>query len=208
MSVALPADALSLEQRMQALLDLIEADRARQCEQILGEARQRAAALRAQARADALARLRQVFAEQRALRQQRIAAAHARLATHRRLHAQQRNAALLRMAWQRLPDELLALWQQPAGRAAWMANALASARARMPQGPWRIAHAPDWPPTEWQAGLAEAGATAQFEPDPVIAAGLKIVAQGNIIDATLAGLLADRAEFESRALRLLEEAAP
>jgi hypothetical protein len=207
-NAALPAEAMSLEQRTQALLDLIEADRAKQCAQILGEARQRAAALRAQARADALARLRQVFAEQRVLRQQRIAAAHARLATRRRLHAQQRHAALLRLAWERLPDELLALWRQPAGRGAWVAHTLASARARMPQGPWRIVHAPDWPPAERQTCLAEAGATPAFEVDPAIVAGLKIVAQGNVVDGTLAGLLADRAEFESRALRLLEEAAP
>jgi hypothetical protein len=89
-----------------------------------------------------------------------------------------------------------------------VAHTLASARARMPQGPWRIVHAPDWPPAERQACLAEVGATPAFEVDPAIVAGLKIVAQGNVVDGTLAGLLADRAEFESRALRLLEEAAP
>ena len=46
-----------------ALLDLVEADRATRCAQVLDEARLRAAALRAQAQAEALGRLRQAFAE-------------------------------------------------------------------------------------------------------------------------------------------------
>jgi hypothetical protein len=44
----------------------------------------------------------------------------------------------------------------------------------------------------------------QFEADPAIHAGLKVVANGNVIDGTLAGLLADRHEFEAQLLRQLE----
>jgi hypothetical protein len=196
------------EQQTHALLGLIEADRARQCAQILGDANGRAAALRAQAHAEARARMRQAFAEQRLLLRERIAAAQARLATHRRLHEQQRTAALLRLAWEQLPGELLALWQQPASRADWVAHVLASARARMPRGPWRIVHAPDWPGAEQQALaqalVAESGVAPLFEADASVGAGLKIVANGNVIDGTLAGLLADRAEFEARLLHQLE----
>lgn len=196
------------EEQTRALLDLVEADRARQCAQILGEANSRAEALRTQAQADARARMRQAFEEQRLRRRERIAAAQARLATHRRLHEQQRTAALLRLAWEELPGELRALWQEPVSRTAWVATVLGSAHARMPRGPWRIAHASDWPATERQALaqalLAESGATHVFEADAAISAGLKIVADGNIIDGTLGGLLADRAEFEARLLRLLE----
>jgi hypothetical protein len=199
---------MNLEQQTRALLDLVEADRARQCAQILGEANSRAAAQRAQAHADALARVRHAFEEQRLLRRERIAAAQARLATQRRLHEQQRKAALLRLAWEQLPGELLALWQQPASRAAWVAHVLASARRRMPHGPWRIVHAADWPVVEQQALaqalVAESGAAPRFEADVSIAAGLKVVADGNIIDGTIDGLRADRAEFEARLLRQLE----
>ena len=191
-----------------ALLELIEADRARQCSQILGDAMARAAAVRAQAHADARARMRQAFAEQRLLRREQIAAAQARLATHRRLHEQQRTAVLLRLAWQQLPGELLTLWQQPSSRAAWVAHVLASAQSRVPRGPWRIVHAADWPAAQRQA-LAQAhqaatGAAPTFEADASISAGLKVVAAGNVIDGTLNGLLADRADFEARLLRLLE----
>ena len=201
---------MNTEQQMNALLDLVEADRARRCAQILGDERGRAAALLAQAHADARARMRQAFAEQRALRRERIAAALARLATQRRLHEQQRNAALLRLAWDRLPGALLALWQQAGPRAQWVAHVLASAHARMPAGPWLVAHAPDWPAAEQrelaQAIAAASGATARFEADATIAAGLKISANGNVIDGTLRGLLADRSAIESALLRRLEAA--
>jgi len=45
-----------------------------------------------------------------------------------------------------------------------------------------------------------------FEVDATIAAGLKVVANGNAIDGTLAGLLADRPAIEARLLRQLEGA--
>ena len=200
--------ALRIEQPKRALLELIENDRARQCEQILGEAHGRAAATRAQAHTQARARVRQAFGEQRQRRREQVAAAQARLATHRRLHEQQRTAALLRLAWQQLPGELHALWQQSAARSAWVALVLASAQARLPRGPWRIVHAPDWPAAEREALVqrlaAESGVSPRFEADAAIVAGLKIVSDGNVIDGTRDGLLADRSELEARLLRQQE----
>jgi hypothetical protein len=199
---------MNTEQQMRALLDLVEADRARQCARILGDERGRAAALLSQVHADARARMRQAFGEQRALRRERIAAAQARLATQRRLHEQQRTAALLRLAWDRLPGTLLALWRQAASRSAWTAHVIASARARMPGGPWHIAHAPDWPAAERQALAqklaADSGVAPLFEPDTTVSAGLKVTANGNVIDGTHGGLLADRSAIEARLLRRLE----
>ncbi|MDO9285615.1 MAG: hypothetical protein Q7U26_11995 [Aquabacterium sp.] len=199
---------MSVERQTRALLDLVEADRARQCAQILGEARVRATALRRQAQAEALARLRQAFESQRHLSRQRLAAAQAQLATQRRLQAQQRTAALLQLAWQQLPAALQARWQQADARAAWVREVLASARDRLPRGPWQIAHAPDWPAAEQQAlapVLATAnGAAPVFEADPRIKAGIRIAINGNRIDGTLDGLLADRAAVDARLLHHLE----
>jgi hypothetical protein len=201
---------MNLESQAQALLDLVEADRARQVAAILDEARGRAATLRSQAHAEARKRMREAFAEQRALHRERLAAAQARLATQRRLHEQQRTAALLQRAWGRLPGELVQLWRAPASRAAWVAMVTAAARARMARGPWRIVHAPDWPVAEqralraaWSVGPDAAPA---FEADAQIRAGLKVAAGGNLIDGTLDGLLADRRDIESRLLRQLESA--
>ena len=201
-----PLGPMNIDRQMRALLDLVEADRARQCAQILGEANSRARALLSLAHADARSRMRQAFEDQRQRRREQIAATQARLATQRRLHEQQRTAALLRLAWEQLPGELLELWQPPGTRAAWVAHVLASARTRMPAGPWRIVHAPDWPAAEQQALAlaATSGTRPLFEPDATISAGLKVVADANVIDGTLGGLLADRAEFEARLLRQLE----
>ena len=203
--------ALGVEQAMQALLGLVESRRARLCEEILGEAHGRAQALRRQASADARARMRQTFEEQRLLRRERIAAAEARLATQRRLHEQQRTAALLRLAWEQLPGELEALWREPATRATWVDGVLAAARPRLPPGTWRILHAADWPEGE-QRLLARAfgiepDAAPRFEADPSIAAGLKVASGGIVVDGTLEGLLADRIDFEAGLLRALESAA-
>lgn len=193
-----------------ALLDLIEVDRGRQRSQMLGEARSRADELRAQASSDARRRLRATFAEERQRQRESIVAARARLATQRRLHEQQRTAALLRLAWQQLPDELMALWLDPQGRAAWVARAMAEACAHLPapaDSPWRIVHAPDWPAAEREKlapPAGEHGAVFRFEADPSIRAGLKIVAVGNAVDGTLGGLLADRADIEARLVRQLE----
>jgi hypothetical protein len=203
------AGTLDIARPMQALLDLVEADRARQCAELLGEARERAAAVHDQAHREARARMRQAFAEQRQRRIDQLAAAYARLATHRRLHEQQRTAALLALARQQLPLELQALWQGAESRRAWVESTLASARQRLARGAWHVVHAAGWSSEECAAttaALAAAGITLGFEADPSIPAGLKVVAEGNVIDGTLAGLLVGRADFEARLLRLLEGA--
>ncbi len=201
---------MNLEQQTRALLELVDGDRKSRIEALLGEARDHAAALRAQAGVEARERMRQAFAELRALRRERVAAAKARLDTQRRLNAQQRTSALLQLAWQQYPDELIAHWQEPATRAAWIEHVLRAARARIAPGDWCITHPADWPPEEQSAladTLREAGhGTARFQADPRSRAGLKITAGGNVIDGTLDGLLAERAEFETRLLRRLEAA--
>ena len=197
-----------VERQARALLDLIEADRARRCGEILGVANDRASSSLAQAHAEARLRVRQVFAEQRQRRHDQIAAAQARLATRRRLHEQRRTAALLQLAWQQLPGALRALWQQGDSRAAWVRRVLAYAHERLPPGPWRIVHAADGhlPGQEMlpPALLAGARIEPRFEADASIEAGLKVVEGRNVVDGTITGLLADRADIEARLLRRLE----
>ena len=201
---------MNLQLQTQALLDLVEADRASRISAIRCEAQSRADALLTLARAEARTRLRQAFAEQRALRQERLAAAVARRDTQRRLQAQQHTQALLQLARQRLPGELIALWQSPAQRAAWVTHVVAAARAHVGETSWCITHPQDWPPDEQQALArqiqASGGAAPSFVADSRLRAGLRIAAGGNVIDGTLEGLLAEHADFEARLLRRLEGA--
>jgi len=198
------APALDVQGPMLALLELVEAGRAQQCAQILGEARAQAAARRAQSVAEAHARVSQAFAEQHRHHDERLAAAQARLATQRRLHAQQHTAGLLALAREQLPRELLACWADPATRSAWVSGTLAAARRRLPTGGWTVSHAAGWPEAE---SAAVAAPDIHFTEDPALRAGVKVTSAGNVVDGTLAGLLADRAEFEARLLRALETAA-
>ncbi|HEX6017014.1 MAG TPA: hypothetical protein VFZ28_02835 [Burkholderiaceae bacterium] len=197
--------ASHLERQTRSLLELIEADRGRRCAQILEPARAGALALRAQARNEAHARRRATIAEQRQRRRDALAAARARLATRTRLHAQQHEAALLGLAWRQLPDALRALWRDAAARAAWVGQVVAAARTRLSADAWRIVHAADWPAAEQRAlERSLAGIALHFESEPAVDAGIKVIAGGNIVDGTVAGLLADRSEIEAALLRLLE----
>jgi hypothetical protein len=200
---------MTLARREEALLALVEGDRAAQCDAILAEARGRARALLDDARADALARVREVFAEERHRAHETMAAARAKLQTRRRLHDQHRTAALLALAWQRLPDALRERWRDDAARARWIDAILAVALQVLPRTQWRIVHGPDWPEGERKAILSRVApqldAAPAFDNDDGIVAGLRIAAGGNVVDGTLAGLVDDRAEVGARMLRHLEQ---
>lgn len=203
---------MTIDRQTQALLDLVEADRRRKCDAILGEAQARVDALLRQAHADARARMRNAFDEERLRRDARVDAARANLQTRRRLADQRRASGLLAAGWKALPDEMLRRWRTPDLRARWVAAVVAAARAALPEAAWRVAHAPDLPAAEREALaalLARAHASGIVDGDARIRAGLRIAANGNVVDGTLEGLLADRAEIASQLLHLLEaEAVP
>lgn len=203
---------MTVERQTQALLDLVESDRAQKCEAILFGARSRADAIIRQAYGDAHARMHAAFREERERHDARVRAAQANLQTKRRHALQRRSAALLAAAWVRLPDELVRRWQAAATRKAWIAAVVANAQTLLPRCVWRIVHAPDWPTAEREA-LASAiaaalGTTPVCEASEGIRAGLKISGNGNVVDGTLDGFLADRSEIGGWLLQILEAEAP
>jgi len=199
---------MSIDHPTRGLLDLVEADRRQKCDAIVGEAQAKVDAILRQAHADARARMRKAIEEERLRRDARVDAARANLQTRRRLADQQRAAALLAAGWKALPEAMLRRWRTPELRRLWAAAVVASARASLPATQWRIAHAPDWPADErdaLDAGLAAArGSRCVFGADTGIRAGLRVSANGNVVDGTLDGLLADRAEIAAQLLHLLE----
>ncbi len=195
---------MTLGLRTQALLDLVEQDRRAQCAAILQQAHEESAARLAQARAEARMRVREAFAEERQRAQARLDAARATLQTRMRLHEQRHASAWLALGWQRLPQALRARWCDDAARRQWVQAALAAARRALPPGAWRIAHAAGWPEAE-RAALAaqlqrELGSAPSFTLDAALGAGLRVAANGNVVDATLAGLTAERDEIGARLL--------
>jgi hypothetical protein len=201
---------VTLERRMQALLDLVDGDRSTHCAAILDEARARAATLGAQARADARVRMREAFTDERRRAHERVAAATAKLQTRRRLHEQQRAATLLALGWQQLPEALRRRWHDADARREWVDAVITAALFALPRKEWQVLHAADWPEAERQAAVARLQAELDAPPACVagadIPAGIKIAAGGNIVDGTLAGLTSDRSEVGARLLRHLEQA--
>lgn len=199
---------MTIERRMQALLAIVEEDRRKQVDAILGEARARAAAQLRDAHREARERMRSAFADERRQRAERVHAAQANLQTRRRLTTQQRATALLGLAGQRLPEALAARWHAPQTRHAWVAHVVAQAKAALPARRWRIDHAPDWPAAERDVLVAqlarEGAAPPELRADATIGAGLRITGEGTVVDGTQAGLLRDRAENGARLLAYLD----
>lgn len=199
---------MNAEQQMAALLQVVDEYRAARCRETLAQAQAEADRTITQARAAAARRLRAELSAERAQRDGLVAAALARLGTARRLQQQRRLVAALAVAWAKLEAELGARWQSHDGREQWVARQLAAARARLPAGEWTIEHPPPWPAKERECAegwLVEAGIPAvRFVARDNIRAGLRIRCGHNMLDATLVGLLADRAAIEGRLLVRLQ----
>jgi vacuolar-type H+-ATPase subunit H len=198
----------NVERQMQALLALLEEDCKRQCDALIADAQARARSVVKQAHRDARAHIRAVFAEERQRLGEQTKAAAARLQAERRISEQERLSQLLRLAWQMLPGALLERWRNPGQRRKWVAQAIDSAHRLLPREMWTLSVAPGWPPEErdeaLQAVARRLGTMPACSEVAELQAGLLITAGGNRLDATLGGLLADRAAIEARLLDYLE----
>ena len=197
----------NVESQMQALLMLLEEDRRRQCDALIADAQASARGVVRQAQRDARARMRAAFAAERHRLDEQLKAVAARLQTEHRLSEQERLAQLLRLGWQMLPEALLERWQDPGGRRKWVAEVIDIAHRLLPHEMWTLSVAPGWPAEERDQALQSVARRLGYTPGcsevPETQAGLLIIAAGNRLDATLGGLLADRAAVEARLLDYL-----
>ena len=156
---------------------------------------------------EALARVREALAAARERRDAALAAAEARRQTRLRLARQGRASAALAAAWAALPDELERRWRDPAARAAWLAHVVARAARELPaDAPWTLRHAPGATTGELAGATAAAPVAVDCVADPSLRAGLRIARGGNVLDASLDGLLADRDAVAAAVLRAMEAA--
>ena len=187
---------MKLDDRAAALIALVEADRATRTAAVLDPAASDAREVLRHARKAARRRVATAIAEERAAFAARVGAAEARVATARRMADQRRFKALVAEGWAALTPALLARWRDATQRREWIQAALEQGMAILPRGPWRVDVPADWSePDRTQVGIESSFAT-----DPAIAAGLRITSGKVELDATLAGLLADRLLVEGRLL--------
>lgn len=187
---------------LEALLALVEADRAARLRAIEAESGETARTLLATARRSASDRVRSALAPERRRLRERLAALDARLATETRLAAQRRLRARLDEAWRVLPAALEARWREPSTRRLWVDRVREAAARALGAGPWRVIHAPGWTPAEREAfaiAARDAGAgPVDFEESALVAAGLVVRAGSGVVDGTARGLLADRDAIDAR----------
>lgn len=186
--------------------DINEARRA-YCESVINEAEDEAERMIDRAYAQARRDVHRAVAAERQRVAQYCHRVRAELETVRREQAHQRANEFLDKALTRLNERLAHQWQANAN--AWIDAVLLRAEAILPrETPWTVAVAADASPAVLdtiRTRLAHAGVhVAAVDLEPTISAGLRIHAGPVQLDATRAGLLADRAQIESRLLGLLE----
>ncbi|MDD5176164.1 MAG: hypothetical protein PHQ05_07070 [Sterolibacterium sp.] len=198
---------MKLEQKTLDLLKIAEDYRAEHCQALLAQASAESRAILKAAHAAARSDLRAMLAPEHERLAAEIAVAEAKLITMRRMREQGRLVAVLKQAWPRLGQALRERWETPAGHAAWVEHHLSIALLAFPAKGWVIRHPEHWPvlaceqASQWlQAhGIDD----ARFETEPGLSAGIRVVCGLNLLDASLDGLLADRAQIEGRLLYYL-----
>jgi vacuolar-type H+-ATPase subunit E/Vma4 len=186
---------------LRGFIDLIERDRIERSRQIMSEAEARARELVQTARREAARRFRAALADQRERGRRRIDAARAELATSERKRRQELARQLLDRAWNALERELSERWQDPESRARWTAALVERGLSVLPKAGWLIEHPAKLGPERLDPCIAEvSGHAPNLVAHPGIQAGLRITCAGVRLDASLEGLLADRAGVEGRLL--------
>ncbi len=193
-----------------ALVQQIERQVAEECAALRTDAARQAAAIRQGARSQTRVHLRRAIADLRATQQQRTQQTAAELETAGRQQASVRARRTLAQAWPALTAAIVARWQDPAARSAWVAAQLGLAAARLPLEGWVVRHPAGWSPAEaaaLQTALRQRGAvTPTLLPDESLHAGLVIEVGGARLDSRPAALLADRQRVEAALLALFEPA--
>jgi len=199
-----------LDAQSQRLLQLVEDYREQRCTSLLDRADQQARELLRDARHQALERVREAIAAERARGRERIETAEARLQTRHRQREQQQTLAALEQAWPRLEAALQARWDRTEARRVWIEGTLRQALQILPRRPWTIAHPPAWDTGELEPLLeairSHCGEGPETQADDTLGAGLRLCCAGACVDASSAGLLADRVRITARLLARLQHA--
>lgn len=199
---------MSTARQAQALLDLVVAWRDQECSRLAEAASQEAQRLRQEALAAAR---QQVHAAIEAARHQEAHAQQVRQAEQaqqERLRRQQAECRQLATGMDLLRRQLLARWLHKPARTQWLQMARQQAAVILFHQHWQVEHPAAWPADE-QAAFAHAVEAAgqespRFTPRQELVGGVRICAGGACLDATVEGLLRDRAAIEAQLMALLQ----
>jgi hypothetical protein len=192
------------------LLQLIAENREARCRVERERAAAEARAVVRQAHASARARLRTVVEQASSGPRERLARAEAQHRTRERLAHQRRVQARLEQGLRLVRELLERAWLDPTERSGWIERAAQRALEVLPGGRWDVTHAPALPEAERERlrQLLLAKSVRDVEFASAAGAGVKFASGSAVFDATLEGLLGDRAAIEARLLFHLGGARP
>ena len=199
---SLQADALAreIEQQLKA-----EAGAARQA------ADREAEANLAQARRTARTRMREAIRQLRREGERQLVQAKAQLETQARAAQQRESARAVAEAMPLLLEAMAARWKDREARRHWVESVARLCATRLRHGRWTVTHPPDWSASERKTftDLVNGGADVDltFKADKKVGAGLKVAGDQAVLDATLAGLLADERIIAGLLLQAIDEGA-
>lgn len=190
-----------LDAQIQRLLEIVQAYQQEQCDALLSQAQQESQGIISQAYQIARRNIHQDLQLTRQHIRDTMAAARAKQHTLMMQQSHSAASSFLEQCWQTLQPGLQARWEQPEYRRQWVAKILATAAAVLPDRDWLIEHPADFSTEEQQQLVEQAQTQAGARPDvssaAELTAGIRISADGAIVDGSLHGLLSDRTELEA-----------
>ncbi|MEO5378028.1 MAG: hypothetical protein H7832_09650 [Magnetococcus sp. DMHC-6] len=200
---------LTMDQRLQALLQLVKTQQQTRCQEFLDQAQQEVRQVVQQAHREARLRMRRFILEERERQDQVLRSAAAQQATEFRQHRLRATLALLHKGRELLQKELLQRWGNPETRRVWIEYLARQALIFLPAGQWKVDHPEGWDSSEWapvwQAlSKPQSQQTPLFVQDHTLRAGMRISVQGTCVDGTPLGILADSEAVDAMLLAFLE----
>lgn len=194
---------------LEYLLGIVVENRDRRCTELREGARSHANDIIKQAHTRVRGRLHHHITMLREKYIDRISAAQARNQTLIRQQHQLADKDILNAAWPVLYESLRVLWNDPAIRGKWSEAAVTSASSKLLERGWRIEHPADFG-TEEQARLKQylitfGEKTAELSVADDIEAGIRIIVNETVIDATLEGLLQQRSVIEAMIIARIKQ---
>lgn len=198
-----------LDSKVQHLLDVVARHRDEKCAAIRASAEAEATVLLHTAWREARERLHNDNTETRRRVELALASHEAQQQTRRRQQRQADDEELLVVAREALRAALLQRWSQPASRQQWCEVLVDAAASSLDAREWTVEHPVDWPVNEQEALLtrikSRCGKAPRWQAQADISAGLRVRAGSTCMDATLDGLLHDRALIDAELLALCTE---
>ena len=201
-----------LDMQVQSVLDALRAQQDRRSREIESAAARKAEELLAESRQRMRERAHRAVVEERQRRETALLDARHRMETASRRRVQEHYRTFLHEAMPLLTAELENRWREEAARRSWCEMLIDEATERLPRERWTVEHPGDWSgrDTEWleQAFAARKFPAPELREDGDIVAGLRIRLGPACLDATLAGLMANRHAVEAHLLAAWERRLP